>query len=233
MAYAAVTTISGNLKNSVINNPTKIYDLIKNNELTILCSYRYVNIDYYKQLFELLKTNISLFYMMIENNNATDEYYKLLSDCLMFKTNLENISLSDNNISDNNCKLICDALKNSNSSSLNSIHFKFNYLNDNSLKYIIDFLKFNKTLKQIMITVWEKPIDGVAITELLSTNITINKLTLMTPQIKKLHVVEKAMENNRYITHLDMFHNSKASINGYCRRNEHNNNLKSLMLQDL
>jgi len=233
MAYATVTTISSNLKNSVINNSTKIYDLIKNNELTILRSYRYTNIDYYKQLFELLKTNISLFSMMIENNNATDEYYKLLSDCLMFKTNLENISLLDNNISDNNCKLLCDALKNSNSISLNSIHFTYDYLSENSLKYFIDFLKFNKTLKQVMITVWEKTIDGVAIAELLSTNTTINKLTLMTPVIKKLHVVEKAMENNQYITYFDMYHNSKTSINYYCRRNEHNSNLKSLMLQDL
>jgi hypothetical protein len=233
MAYATVTTINDNSKKNIINNPTKLHNLIKNNEISILRLFKYRNIDYYKQLFELLKTNTSIFHIKIRNNDNTDEYYKLLSDYLMFKNNLKKISLAGDYMSDDNCKLIYDALKNSNNISLITIRFRYNYLNDNSLKYIIDFLKFNNTLKFVYIVVCEALIDGVIIAELLRTNITINKLAMISQNIKNLNVLEKVMENNRYITHLDMFHNSKASINGYCKRNKYNNNLKSLMLQDL
>jgi Ran GTPase-activating protein (RanGAP) involved in mRNA processing and transport len=230
MAQAYIKTIHS--LNNYINttNWTKICELIKNNELRTLCLYSYKDINYYKQLFELLKINTSVIDLWIDND-ATDEYYKLLSDCLMFKTNLERIGLSDNDISIDNCKLLCDALKNS--TSLNKIHFSYDCLNDNSCKCFIDFLKFNKTVKCAQVSILEKRLDGIIIAKLLNVNTTINELVLRIRKIKNMHVIKKAIKNNQYITCFSMSHYYQEIIIKYCVRNQYNQRLKAMMIQDL
>jgi hypothetical protein len=237
MAYAIIETLKK--QTAYVYDEKRIYKLVKNNKLKILNLYFYENINFYKQLFDALKTNRSVIKLYIEHNykhngkNTMDEYYELLSDFLQHETYLQHLILHSNNITTYRSKLLAKALVNN--TTLNQIHFQYTYLDEDSCKYFINSLKVNKTIKRVVITVTRGFIDGKMIAELLDVNKSITEIVLITPKIKEHFVMEKALQNNPYIMYFYMSDtiDIQDSVRSYYERNRYNLKLKSLMIEDL
>jgi hypothetical protein len=217
----------------------KLFTMLKNNKILGLYIYEYVDNNFYKQLFELLKINISVTSLCIsyQSNTNNNKFYELLSDYLSISTYLKYINFGDYNISVENSILLSSALKKNNS--LIQIHLYYQNLDKKGCNYIIDSLKFNKTVTYFIINV--PSIDGNYLAELLKVNTTLTAIQLHITSVGEYRVeieieIEKALKNNRYITVLILGYRRvgmEENIKTYCERNKYNNNLKSLMLQDL
>jgi hypothetical protein len=230
-------------------NQEKILSSIKNNEIMAVHICKYADINFFKQLFELLKNNSSVKRLIItynsnyghsDNNNnnnnniSNNEFYKLLSDCLAIDTYFNVVCLVDDNINAENLVLISNALKNNNS--LIEVELCYKNLKKNECKYIIDSLKFNKTLTYIVIYI--NSISANHIVELLKVNTTLRSLEIRS-RIKKPRIICNTLQNNRNITYFSVYSQMDIDIDihniisDYCERNMHNLKLKSLLIEDL
>jgi hypothetical protein len=230
-----------------IHDQQKIFDLLENNQITLLYSQTSMDISYYKRLLELLKINTSVLKLQIvytsnndndhndnDHNDNDDQFYKLLSDFLTIQTHPHTIYLVDRYISVRNCNLISDAIKNN--TNVTNLDLFYN-LDNNMFTYLVNSLKFNKTLTTIRIDLCNNIIDGKILAKLLKDNTTLTTLTLSSNVINEQYVL-KSLKNNPYITYIYMPHISNTisaikKINNYCDRNKYNNDLRSLVIQDL
>jgi hypothetical protein len=199
------------------NGPNTIVDkqqllpLLKNNQVSELLLYNYIDNDDYSELFELLKTNTSVHALTFGHmySNITNHIiYKLLYDMLKVNMSLQILTLMYNNITIKDAKLLCKTLKNN--TLLTRVRFHYDIISNNIFENLIKTLKFNKTITHFyMDSHSQNIINGANI---------VNELI-----------------NNPYVTYLSGCNclSSNIEIQNYCARNKHNIMLRSLMIQDL
>jgi hypothetical protein len=225
------------IKISNEDNRKILFPLLKNNEITMLETYCYVDNDYYNELCELLKTNTSVNTLRILCNNGDNQFFKSLHDMLVINNSINMLHLSDTKISIENCEWICQIIKKN--TSVEKLYLNYEKPENNTCENIINALKFNNTLKLVYIGFNNSNVvNGELIAELLTINKTLNYITLSIPTmigITNSGKIADALEYNSSVITLNGHYllGTNTNINNYCERNRHNIMLRSLTIQDL
>jgi hypothetical protein len=219
------------------DNRKILFPMLKNNEITMVETYRYIDNDYYNEIFELLKKNISVDTLRILCNNGDSQFFKSLNDMLVINNSISMLHLNDTKLSIENCEWICQIIKNN--TSVEKLYLNYEESENNTCENIINALKFNNTLKLVNIHIENSnTVSGEIIAELLTINKTLNSITLYIPTmigiINSDKIADSLEYNSSVITLIGHYLlGTNTNITNYCARNKHNIMLRSLMIQDL
>jgi hypothetical protein len=219
-----------------LNDKTYLFDMIKNNKLTILelSLYNYYEYSFYSELFELLQTNTSVSTLKITCYNNDDKFCESLYELLSINTSINTFHLMCAQLIIKNSKLLCSVLKNN--CNIININFYGISIDNDTFTYLVELLKTNNTLTHLtMDGCFTHLVDGNILAKLLKVNKTLNYIIIKNNIMDRNYKIVKALEFNTTITGLSgsSYFNNNRAIVALCKRNEHNINLKGMRLQDM
>jgi hypothetical protein len=219
-------------------------ELLENNTTITSITFPYDSLnthECYKKLNNILKVNTTLTYLDIALNVFDHECWKLLIDGLKMNSSITQIEFYEQFLNSVELKLIADMLEINRSITNITIYYPTQIIDNDAIIYFINKIKNNTILKHLQIPInLDSEIVCKHFAKFLKNTNTINYVYIQSIGelfTKYINKIVDALEYNFSITTFKISHiitdMQFNKFEEYCNRNEHNINLKSMLLQDI